>query len=108
MDRIYLDYAATTPVDQRVLEAMLPYFSETFGNPSSVHRYGQQAEAAVDTARETVAAVLNCRPDEVIFTSCGSEADNLAGVRQTRSGHARICRKSHLQRNSDCLGHVRQ
>jgi len=78
MDRIYLDYAATTPVDQRVLEAMLPYFSETFGNPSSVHRYGQQAEAAVDTARETVAAVLNCRPDEVIFTSCGSEADNLA------------------------------
>ena len=78
MDRIYLDYAATTPVDQRVLEAMLPYFSETFGNPSSVHRYGQQAEAAVDTARETVAAVLNCRPDEVMFTSCGSEADNLA------------------------------
>ena len=78
MDRIYLDYAATTPVDQRVLEAMLPYFSETFGNPSSVHRYGQQAEAAVDTARETVAAVLNCRLDEVIFTSCGSEADNLA------------------------------
>ncbi len=78
MERIYLDYAATTPVDQRVLEAMLPYFSETFGNPASVHRYGQQAEAAVDSARETVATVLNCRPDEVIFTSCGSESDNLA------------------------------
>jgi cysteine desulfurase len=78
MDRIYLDYAATTPVDKRVLEAMLPYFSETFGNPSSVHRYGQQAEAAVDSARETIAAVLNCRPNEVIFTSCGSESDNLA------------------------------
>jgi cysteine desulfurase len=78
MDKIYLDYAATTPVDKRVLEAMLPYFSDTFGNPSSVHRYGQQAEAAVDSARETVAAVLNCQPDEIIFTSCGSEADNLA------------------------------
>jgi cysteine desulfurase len=61
-----------------VLEAMLPYFSDTFGNPSSVHRYGQQAEAAVDSARETVAAVLNCRPEEIIFTSCGSESDNLA------------------------------
>ena len=75
---IYMDYAATTPVDKRVLEAMLPYFSDSFGNPSSVHRYGQKAEAAVDTARETVAKVLNCQPDEVIFTSCGSESDNLA------------------------------
>lgn len=75
---IYLDYAATTPVDSRVLEAMRPYFADKFGNPSSVHRYGQAAEAAVDSARETLASVLNCRPDEVIFTSCGSEADNLA------------------------------
>ncbi|HXF86250.1 MAG TPA: cysteine desulfurase family protein [Anaerolineales bacterium] len=75
---IYLDYSATTPVDARVFHAMTPYFSASFGNPSSVHRYGQQAEAAVDTARETVARVLNCRPDEVIFTSCGSESDNLA------------------------------
>lgn len=75
---IYLDYAATTPVDPRVLNAMLPYFTENFGNPSSVHRYGQQAEAALDSARETVSAVLNCRPDEIIFTSCGSESDNLA------------------------------
>jgi len=78
VDRIYLDYAATTPVDPRVLAAMAPYFSEVFGNPSSVHRYGQQAEAAVDFSRETVAAALNCHPDEVIFTSGGSEADNLA------------------------------
>lgn len=75
---IYLDYAATTPVDKRVLDAMLPYFRASFGNPSSVHRYGQAAEAAVDAARETVAAVLNCLPEEVIFTSCGSESDNLA------------------------------
>ena len=75
---IYLDYSATTPVDPRVLEAMLPYFSASFGNPSSVHRYGQAAEAAVDSARESVAAVLNCRPEEILFTSCGSESDNLA------------------------------
>lgn len=78
MDKIYLDYAATTPLDRRVLEVMLPYFSETFGNPSSVHRYGQRAEAAIDNARETVANVLNCQPNEVVFTSCGSESDNLA------------------------------
>ena len=75
---IYLDYSATTPVDARVVDAMIPYFSASFGNPSSVHRYGQQAEAAIDAARETVASVLNCRPDEIIFTSCGSESDNLA------------------------------
>ena len=75
---IYLDYSATTPVDARVLEAMTPYFSASFGNPSSVHRYGQLAEAAIDSARETVARVLNCKPDEIIFTSCGSESDNLA------------------------------
>jgi len=75
---IYLDYSATTPVDPRVLDAMAPYFSASFGNPSSVHRFGQQAEAAIDSARETVARILNCRPDEIIFTSCGSESDNLA------------------------------
>jgi cysteine desulfurase len=75
---IYLDYAATTPVDPRVLDAMLPYFRESFGNPSSVHRYGQKAESAIDAARETVASILHCRADEIIFTSCGSESDNLA------------------------------
>jgi cysteine desulfurase len=76
--KIYLDYAATTPVDLRVLEAMQPYFRENFGNPSSVHSYGQRAEAALENAREVVAACLNCIPSEVIFTSCGSESDNLA------------------------------
>ena len=75
---IYLDYSATTPVDPRVVEAMSPYFSATFGNPSSVHRYGQAAEAAVDSAREKVASVLSCKPEEILFTSCGSESDNLA------------------------------
>jgi cysteine desulfurase len=57
---------------------MTPYFSASFGNPSSVHRFGQIAESAIDSARETVARILNCRPDEIIFTSCGSESDNLA------------------------------
>ncbi len=75
---IYLDYAATTPLAARVLEAMRPYFSDVFGNPSSVHRYGQQAEAALEAARESVAGLLNCWPEEVIFTSGGTEADNLA------------------------------
>ncbi|MDP1716351.1 MAG: cysteine desulfurase family protein [Anaerolineales bacterium] len=75
---IYFDYAATTPVDQRVLNVMLPYFRESFGNPSSVHRLGQKAETAVDQAREKVSTVLHCKPEEIIFTSCGTEADNLA------------------------------
>jgi cysteine desulfurase len=76
--KIYLDYAATTPVDQRVLEAMLPYFNQFFGNPSSVHTYGQRAEGALENARELLSGILNCQPHEVIFTSCGSESDNLA------------------------------
>jgi cysteine desulfurase len=76
--KIYLDYAATTPVDPRVAAAMQPYFAQFFGNPSSVHIFGQQAEAALEQARVSVAENLNCRPDEVIFTSCGSESDNLA------------------------------
>ena len=75
---IYLDHAATTPVDPRVLEAMLPYFSTDYGNPSSVHHFGRQAEKGLERARRTVADVLNCAPDEIIFTGCGSESDNLA------------------------------
>ena len=75
---IYLDYSATTPVDSRVVEAMSPFFNVSFGNPSSVHRFGQIAEAAIDSSRESVARVLHCAPDEIVFTSCGSESDNLA------------------------------
>ncbi len=75
---VYLDYAATTPVDARVLEAMLPYLREDFGNPSSVHVFGRRAEKALEQARRTVAEVLQCAPAEVYFTGCGSEADNLA------------------------------
>ncbi len=76
--KIYLDHAATTPVDRRVLDAMLPYFSEIYGNPSSIHFYGQQAEAAVEAERESVARLIHAQPDEIYFTSGGSESDNLA------------------------------
>jgi cysteine desulfurase len=75
---IYLDHAATTPVDERVLAAMLPYFSDVYGNPSSAHTFGRRAEKAVEQARRDVADCLNCTPGEIIFTGCGSEADNLA------------------------------
>ena len=77
-EKIYLDYAATTPVDPRVLDVMLPYFTQDFGNPSSVHRYGQKAEGALDEARATVAQALNAAMGEIIFTSCGTESNNLA------------------------------
>ncbi|MDY0062960.1 MAG: cysteine desulfurase family protein [Myxococcota bacterium] len=75
---IYLDHNATTPVHPAVLEAMLPYLREHFGNPSSGHVYGQRARQAVDRAREQVAALLGCQPDEVVFTGGGTEANNLA------------------------------
>jgi len=76
--RIYLDHAATTPLDERVLTAMVPYFNEKFGNPSSVHSWGQEAEGAVEGARRRVAEVLGCYSQEIVFTSGGSESDNLA------------------------------
>ena len=75
---IYMDHAATTPVDERVVAAMLPYFTEKFGNPSSIHRAGRAALEALDDARETVAAALGANRKEIIFTGGGSEADNLA------------------------------
>lgn len=77
-ERTYLDYAATTPLDERVLEKMLPYFREDFGNPSSVHYFGQRAEAALEDARQMVAGLLHARAEEIIFTACGTESDNLA------------------------------
>ncbi|PSR16200.1 IscS subfamily cysteine desulfurase [filamentous cyanobacterium CCP3] len=76
---IYLDSHATTPVDPRVLEAMLPFFTEQFGNPSSLtHAYGWEAEAAVTRSRQTIAAALNASPEEIVFTSGATEANNLA------------------------------
>lgn len=78
MNRIYLDNAATTSVDQRVLEAMLPYYKSSFGNPSSLYSYGQEAKRAIEEAREKVAKALGANSDEIYFTSGGSESDNWA------------------------------
>ncbi len=78
MNRIYLDHNATTAVDPAVLDAMLPYFTGEFGNASSIHTFGQRARAAVETAREQVAALVGARPQEIVFTSGGTESDNHA------------------------------
>jgi cysteine desulfurase len=78
MKRIYLDYAATTPTHPDVIEAMLPYFNDSFGNPSSIYSYGQEARGAVESAREQVASLIGARDEEVVFTSGGTEADNFA------------------------------
>jgi cysteine desulfurase len=86
MRRVYLDNNATTPVLPEVLEAMRPYFGERFGNASSIHHHGQETRAAVERARESVAALLGCRPAEVVFTSGGTEGDNLAIFGLVRPG----------------------
>ncbi len=78
MKRIYLDYAATTPVHDEVVRAMTPHWSEHFGNPSSIYSYGQEAKGTIEDAREKVAALIGAGPEEIIFTSGGTEADNFA------------------------------
>src|SRR5712692_2410282 len=78
MRRVYFDHNATTPVDREVLEAMLPFFADEFGNASSIHSFGQRTRAAVERARESVAALVGAEPAEIVFTSGGTEADNLA------------------------------
>jgi cysteine desulfurase len=75
---VYMDHAATTPVDERVLAAMMPHFNESFGNPSSIYTLAQESRKALDESRDAVATVLGARGSEVVFTSGGTEADNLA------------------------------
>ena len=91
MRRIYLDHNASTPVHPKVLEAMLPYFSESFGNASSIHAFGREAKHALEASRETIAAFLGVSPEEIVFTSGGTESDNVAikGVASAgpRPGH---------------------
>lgn len=78
MKRVYMDHAATTPVDKRVLEEMLPFFTEKYGNPSSLHSFGREAHDALEKARKNVAKVINADKDEIFFTSGGTESDNIA------------------------------
>jgi len=92
---VYLDYAATTPVDERVVQAMLPYFGTIFGNPSSIHSFGQQAESALENSRQVVAGCLHARPEEIIFTACGTESDNLA-LRGTAFEQRKLRKASHI------------
>ena len=88
MRTIYFDYNATTPLDPKVRAAMLPFLGEVWGNPSSIHHVGQRARAALDDARDRAAAHLHCRPSEIIFTSGGTESNNLAII-----GTARLLRE---------------
>ena len=89
---IYMDNNATTKVDPAVLEEMLPYFSELYGNPSSMHIFGGQVGRKITEARERVAAAFGCHPDEVIFNACGTEGDNTA----IRSALAALPEKRHI------------
>src|SRR5918997_646308 len=102
MRRVYLDNSATTPVDPRVVEAMLPYLTEKFGNPSSVHFYGQEARGAVDRARREVAALIHARPNEIVFLSGGTEANNLAirGLAETSLNYGRHIITSQIEHSS--------
>jgi cysteine desulfurase len=83
--RVYLDNAATTPLDKEVFDAMTPFMLEHFGNPSSIHWHGRQVRAAIEASRRTVATLLNASPSEIFFTSCGTEADNTAIISTSRS-----------------------
>src|SRR5205809_5851004 len=89
--RVYLDHSATTPIDDRVIEAMLPYLRDKFGNASSIHQFGQDARAAVDRARRQVAMLIKARANEIVFTSGGTEANNLAlrGICEDGQKHGR-------------------
>jgi cysteine desulfurase len=100
--KVYLDHSATTPVDARVLAAMLPYLTEKYGNASSVHFFGQEARGAVDRARRAVAALISARANEIIFTSGGTEANNLAlrGICEAAEGHGRHIITSEIEHPS--------
>ncbi|GFE57910.1 cysteine desulfurase NifS [Geobacter sp. AOG1] len=108
MELIYMDYNATTPVKPAVLEALLPFYRQQFGNPSSIHWAGRQVRGAVDEARERVAALAGCEPVEVVFTSCGTEADNMAikgtaAARRGEGNHIITSRVEHPAVLNTCL-----
>jgi len=102
MQRVYFDHAATTPVHPEVIAAMLPYFHNSFGNPSSIHSFGRESRQAVDSARERVAKVLGASPREIYFTSGGTEADNIAiqGVALAKKGQGRHIITSQIEHHA--------
>ena len=102
MRRVYLDHSATTPADARVVEAMFPYLMERYGNASSVHHFGQEARAAVDRARREVATLIGARPNEVVFLSGGTEANNLAirGVAESSEAYGRHIITSQIEHSA--------
>ncbi len=88
----YLDHAASTPMRAEAIEAMMPYLAESYANPSGSHRFARRARQAIDESRDTVAAVVGCRPNEVVFTGCGTESDNMAvGGAVSRLGGTAVC-----------------
>src|SRR3954447_3485602 len=102
MRRVYLDHSATTPVDPRVIETMLPFLTEKFGNASSVHYFGQEARAAVDRARREIAALIGARAGEIVLLSGGTEANNLAvrGIAEAALPHGRHIITSNIEHPS--------
>ena len=96
MKPIYLDHAATTPVDKEVLKAMFPYFTDKFGNAMSIHSFGRVAEEAIDEARETCAKFFGCLANEVIFTSGATESNNLAIKGVVKSHWKKFEKKPHI------------
>lgn len=99
---VYLDHSATTPVDPKVVKAMTPYLTEKFGNPSSVHLFGQEARAAVERSRREVAALIGAKPNEIVFVSGGTEANNLAirGICEATAAHGRHIITSAIEHSS--------
>ncbi len=104
---VYLDHAATTPMRQQAVDAMLPYLTEQFANPSGSHRFSRLARRALDEARETVAAAIGCKPGEIVFTGCGSESDNaaIAGVVRRRGGTP-VCPAAEHHAVLHCVEHL--
>jgi cysteine desulfurase len=98
--KIFLDNAATTPLDPEVFETMLPFFKEHFGNPSSIHSHGRKVKSALETARKTVAGILNTSPGEIFFTSGGTEADNTAIIQSVETLGAKHAVTSHLEHHA--------
>src|SRR6201986_4598725 len=120
MNRIYFDNAATTALDPEVLEAMMPYLTDKFGNPSSIYSYGREGRLAIETARKSVAKILNAHPAEIFFTSGGTESSNTAinaAVRDLNckhiissplEHHATLHSTEHLQKTGEAkLSHVK-